>query len=450
MKNQRGYSAPKEPLKLVSPKPAPHQIVYKQQTKLGEKFIVYVPLRVSSSFLIFMGTLFKFFTFLAFLGFFSLGTLYLFAPPLWHYQISSWIQKFSTTTQKNALQKGLSSPDKNIREETLQILAEMGPLAKEILPNIEPLLKDEEESVRNLAAQVLGKIAPEENSLIPQSHSSSPPQKDSSSKTSTSIKPKNTTTSEDQSLIKPPSNSEPTLPQKDSSDSEKTSQKSTEIPRSSDEKNETRIASVFLEKKTSKSPQNETDSIPRLIEKLKDSDANIRSNAKFVLSNKGSIAIPELEKALLQPEEYELRREIGLVLGKMETLGVSTLIKALQNENWSHRYIAADALCDIGPEAITALPYLIQTTQDPNKNVQESSIKAIGEMGPAAQEAVPALLTLLSDNATNFRILAAEALFKIGSHSEKATQTLQEIQKNHDNTEVRKLAGEVLQKFSNQ
>lgn len=399
MQNRR--KSPKEPLKVVSQKPAPHQIVYKQQTNKGEKFTIYVPLRLSSGFFIFLGNCFKFFSFFLTFLVITIAGFFYFVPNALRDSVIEHLQQVFP----------LLSPSSQSREEYLQSSTNSS-VTSETSSSRPPLSSPHTEPVF---------LEKDKKSQIPQEM---PPSEDVQK-------------SEEPSVIFKDPKEEKTL-----------------------------ITSVFLENKASsrssesrfseklpipekplEKTKNSHENIPRLIQDLKSSEENVRANARFLLSQKGSASISALAQAM-RNEEYELRREIGLVLGKMGAIAVPTLIEALQNENWSHRYIAADALCDIGPEAIEALPYLIQTTQDSNKNVQESSIKALGEIGSNTKGVTSALLTLLNDNTTHFRILAAESLFKIGAHLEKARQTLQEIQRKHDNNDLRKLAGDVLQKFS--
>jgi len=70
-------------------------------------------------------------------------------------------------------------------------------------------------------------------------------------------------------------------------------------------------------------------------------------------------------------------------------------------------------LYELGPEAKTAIPALIELLLDQDEEAQMAAACALGTMGPAAREAIPALTKLLRARPTDVRSSAAEALEKI-------------------------------------
>jgi HEAT repeat protein len=72
--------------------------------------------------------------------------------------------------------------------------------------------------------------------------------------------------------------------------------------------------------------------------------------------------------------------------------------------------VAAWTLRDIGPEAKSAVPALIQLLRDEDEEAQMAATSALRQMGPAAKAAIPALTELLRSGPTDLREDFAEAL----------------------------------------
>jgi HEAT repeat protein len=86
---------------------------------------------------------------------------------------------------------------------------------------------------------------------------------------------------------------------------------------------------------------------------------------------------------------------------------------------------AAEALGEIGPDAVEAAPALVAALEDPEVHVRFRAAEALGNIGPAAVEAVPALVTALKDQDTLLVApSAAQALGKIGPDAIEAVPVL--------------------------
>ena len=94
----------------------------------------------------------------------------------------------------------------------------------------------------------------------------------------------------------------------------------------------------------------------------------------------------------------------------------------------------AEALGEIGPEAASAVPALIEALRDPKAGVREKTAEALGEIGPEAASAVPALIEALKDREARVRKNAAWTLAfgKIGPEAASAVPALIEALKDRE------------------
>ena len=91
---------------------------------------------------------------------------------------------------------------------------------------------------------------------------------------------------------------------------------------------------------------------------------------------------------------------------------IKRLIQQLDFPLVEDRISAADALGQIGPEAKSAVPDLIEVLKDDDGHVRESATVALGKIGPEAKAAVPYLIEVLKNkDKSDFRRLSALATF---------------------------------------
>lgn len=137
--------------------------------------------------------------------------------------------------------------------------------------------------------------------------------------------------------------------------------------------------------------------IPRLILDLKNGDEDTRVHAAYRLG-------------LVNPPESA---------GE----AISTLIAALNDPSVQVRIHSASALGDLKAEA--AIQPLIDHLSDADGEVIVFAAQSLGEIGPKALSAVPYLLPLLeSDGCAGSRRVAAIALGRIGSEQELAATVM--------------------------
>jgi HEAT repeat protein len=105
------------------------------------------------------------------------------------------------------------------------------------------------------------------------------------------------------------------------------------------------------------------------------------------------------------------QRDAICALGKMGGQAVDAapaLVQVLWSSDPDLPFVAANALGDIGPEAV--LP-LIQALEDGNERVRWFAAYALGRIGPDAGDAIPALARVLEEERNHsVREAAAEAL----------------------------------------
>lgn len=90
-------------------------------------------------------------------------------------------------------------------------------------------------------------------------------------------------------------------------------------------------------------------------------------------------------------------------------------------EERSEQQVAAEALSQIGPQAV---PELRRALQSPDPRIRREASGVLVRMGPDAKEAVPDLILLLDDEDEATRKLAARALGRIGPDAASAVPAL--------------------------
>ena len=107
-------------------------------------------------------------------------------------------------------------------------------------------------------------------------------------------------------------------------------------------------------------------------------------------------------------------REAWVVVHPETSTRVTILRQAIRSPYWSDREEAVDSLAKIGPEAVEAVPDLIQVMEADDKDrVRGGARFALGEIGPGAAAAIPALISYLQNAEDRDRCGAASALGKI-------------------------------------
>jgi HEAT repeat protein len=113
--------------------------------------------------------------------------------------------------------------------------------------------------------------------------------------------------------------------------------------------------------------------VPRLIQALRDELSYLRANAANALGQLGTQAqeaVPALTSATLYDPDFRVRLEAAVALWRIDRRVVRSLpvlIEALRAEDDYLRWVAADCLGDMGPEAREAVLPLVEALRGPIK-----------------------------------------------------------------------------------
>jgi HEAT repeat protein len=158
--------------------------------------------------------------------------------------------------------------------------------------------------------------------------------------------------------------------------------------------------------------------VPALTKALSDKDTYVRRFAAQALGKIGAparSAVPALTKAL-KDEKKEVAEAAAEALGQIRSVqGLADTVKD-KGADVSVRRKAIEALADLGPQAKSAVPVLINALKD--REVRVQAAEALGAIGPDAKEAIPALKTaseLKGGRNRDIRQAATKALKQIQS-----------------------------------
>lgn len=108
----------------------------------------------------------------------------------------------------------------------------------------------------------------------------------------------------------------------------------------------------------------------------------------------------------LQPGACAALKQVGAVV-------VPALVDGLDSEDPKRVEAAADALAELGTEAIAAVPALVRTLRSPHWGARFGAVNALGSMRWRARDAIPALTELTSDEHPAVCSAARKALYWI-------------------------------------
>ncbi|MGM0600405.1 MAG: HEAT repeat domain-containing protein [Candidatus Rifleibacteriota bacterium] len=145
--------------------------------------------------------------------------------------------------------------------------------------------------------------------------------------------------------------------------------------------------------------------IPILLEKLHDSDTGVRIAALRGLREIGDPDVAsKLFEALSQPSE-QIRDLIYEILKDFGTHSIPYLMESLSSEYWMGRALAAQALTEMGSEAVYPL---VSSLESQDKERKYWAIKILGRM--REKSAYKEVCRYVSDSDSEIRMAALEAL----------------------------------------
>jgi HEAT repeat protein len=180
--------------------------------------------------------------------------------------------------------------------------------------------------------------------------------------------------------------------------------------------------------------------VPALAEALKDSETYVRQRAAFALGQIGpgaASALPALADVLRNDKQELVRVTAAYAMGRigLQAKFVPDLLEACKGVAGEN---ARAALRQIGPgpDGKAAVPALIKALEDEKWWVRAIAAECLGRVGPEAGAAVPALLKLFNDERLQVRCDAAEAVGRIrgGAKPAAAIAALRELLLREDHT----------------
>jgi HEAT repeat protein len=176
-------------------------------------------------------------------------------------------------------------------------------------------------------------------------------------------------------------------------------------------------------------------SVGSWVEALKNQDASARSEAVDSLlgiCTSLTAVLPALTDVLKEGDAVT-RTQTAVAVGEFGSRAinmVSVLRSALRTAvltavDADERSAASEALVQIGPQARSVLPVLVDNLKDELPTIRWTSANALGEMGSSAREAMPALTAIaLNDNVPRVRVEAAVALWRIDRRPHRVVPVL--------------------------
>jgi len=105
-----------------------------------------------------------------------------------------------------------------------------------------------------------------------------------------------------------------------------------------------------------------------------------------------SKALAEVGPALDDPKRRGMAADVARALGPAARPLIPGLVRvALSDDHWSVRTPAIEALGEIGPGAVEAVPALVTVAKGTDSGLRQAAAQALGAIGPPAKDALPAL-----------------------------------------------------------
>jgi HEAT repeat protein len=190
--------------------------------------------------------------------------------------------------------------------------------------------------------------------------------------------------------------------------------------------------------------------VPKLIDALK--HEGTRPYVVYILGEQGAAAKPAVEALinLLDDKNPAVQHEVPMALGKIgpdAKAAVPALAKALQEHEGTVCYGIAYALGRIGRDAGEAAPALMKTLESKDESLSMLSAWALAQMHPLndklAAKVVAVLVRALAEPDAKFRRGAAEALKQLGPQAKSAVPALKKAMKDEDQS-VREMSAQAL------
>ncbi len=159
----------------------------------------------------------------------------------------------------------------------------------------------------------------------------------------------------------------------------------------------------------------------------------------------------ELAEALAAEKDARVRRELAVLIGRypaVARLGVTGLIRALEDTEAATRIAAAEALAAAGEEAKSAAPQLVAMLQNADAGVRRAAVIALGRIRPEGAPAIAEQLAAMLHQTDDVE-LRRELLVALGLLQEKSSAVVAALVRMLDDKddELRQRAVRILGSF---
>jgi len=182
---------------------------------------------------------------------------------------------------------------------------------------------------------------------------------------------------------------------------------------------------------TQSDKQSTVELLSPLEEGLKDSEAAVRFQCAYALSQMGELAAPAVSSLaeMFRNDTVILnRREAAkaiAAIGPKAANAAETLVSGLADPQPGIRQAAALALAQVKGDPERVLPALLKAARDSDVSVRCLAIHAIGAFGKSAVKTIPDLIDILRrDEVADVRLAAIEELANFGPEARAALDVL--------------------------
>jgi HEAT repeat protein len=169
-----------------------------------------------------------------------------------------------------------------------------------------------------------------------------------------------------------------------------------------------------------------------LLEVLNDPDFNVRNTASFSIIQIGDAAVPPLRDALGN-KDATTRQLAAETLGRMGSRAkdaLAALKERLKDDDGLTRVRAAQALWFIDRQADVAVPALGEAMKDKDLTVRRAASLALFQLQPRPKEALPIFTAAMKDEDSLTRVQSAQAVWQINHKADEVMPVFMEVVKN--------------------
>jgi HEAT repeat protein len=152
---------------------------------------------------------------------------------------------------------------------------------------------------------------------------------------------------------------------------------------------------------------------PALMAALEDTDPVVQANVYAGLASLGQAAVPRLLEKLADPQLRDKAMRVLAIMGSEAKTAVQPLAEALPGANAQQRRELLFTLANIGPASAEATAAIVPLLVDPDEDVRVAAAYALGKIGPGASAATDALRKYLDSDDRTLRLVSIWALLRI-------------------------------------